>query len=73
MAPNGLTEGRTDRKKDGRTDGRTDGHGQTYIPPPSAGDNKESSYSTRFKKNIVVHAKIMIYRFFNENAKYFDI
>ena len=21
-------------------DGRTDGHGQNYIPPPSAGDNK---------------------------------
>ena len=26
---------------DGRTDGRTDGHGQTYIPPPSAGDKKK--------------------------------
>ena len=25
---------------DGRRDGRTDGHGQNYIPPPSAGDNK---------------------------------
>ena len=26
---------------DGRTEGRTDGHGQTYIPPPSAGDKKQ--------------------------------
>ena len=26
---------------DGRTKGRTDGHGQTYIPPPSARDNKK--------------------------------
>ena len=32
MAPDGLT--------DGKTDGRKDGHRQTYIPPPSAGDNK---------------------------------
>ena len=24
----------------GRTEGWTDGHGQNYIPPPSAGDNK---------------------------------
>ena len=24
----------------GRTFGRMDGHGQNYIPPPSAGDNK---------------------------------
>ena len=35
MAPDGWMEGRTD----GWTDGRTNGHGQTYIPPPSAGDN----------------------------------
>ena len=26
---------------DGRTVGRMDGHGQTYIPPPSAEDNKD--------------------------------
>ena len=26
-------------------DGRTDGHGQTYIPPPSAGDKK---YALKF-------------------------
>ena len=25
--------------RDGRTEGWTDGHGQTYSPPPSAGDN----------------------------------
>ena len=25
---------------DGRTKGWTDGHGQNYIPPPSAGDDK---------------------------------
>ena len=31
MAPDGWPER--------RMDGRTDGHGQTYIPPPSAGDN----------------------------------
>ena len=30
MALDGQTEGRTDRR-----------HGQSYIPPPVAGDNKE--------------------------------
>ena len=35
MAPDGRADGRTE----GWTDGRTDGHGQTYIHPPSAGDN----------------------------------
>ena len=32
---------RTDGRTDGRTkDGWTDEYGQTYIPPPSASDNK---------------------------------
>ena len=35
MASGGRTEG----CMDGRMEGRTDGHRQTYIPPPSAGDN----------------------------------
>ena len=32
---------------DGRTDGRTDGHGQTYIPPPSAGNKIVKSFNRR--------------------------
>ena len=28
---------------DGRTDGQKDGHGQTYIPPPLAGENEMQS------------------------------
>ena len=53
MAPDGRKDGRTDMDKtislclqrllsygSGRTEGWTDGHGQNYIPPPSAGDNK---------------------------------
>ena len=29
---------------DGRKEGRTDGHGQTYTPPPSAGDDNAISH-----------------------------
>ena len=32
-------DGQTNGWTEGQTDGRTDGHGQTHIPPPSAGDN----------------------------------
>ena len=42
---------------DGRTEGRSYGHGQTYIPPPSAGDNN-SSTCVVINKNLDVFLQV---------------
>ena len=40
-------------------DGRTDGHGQTYIPPPSAGDKK---YNVKDTASFLFQRKAMLIR-----------
>ena len=42
-----ASDGRKDWRTEGWTDGRTDGHGQTYIPPPLAGDKKSNRSHNR--------------------------
>ena len=58
MAPDGRTEGQTEGRTDGRTDGRTEGrtdrHGQSYIPPSSAGDNNEAYVYVKINLKVVL-------------------
>ena len=43
---------------DGRTEGRTDGHGQTYIPPPSVGNNYLRPYFNKpYSSRIIIVSK----------------